>query len=135
MRWIIFESLEKANFLDFFLEHTVSLHCTCRYHGNNMDLRLSNTYIYWTISTTTGKPQRRRTMAIIQTASLDCRVKAYIQQWEMDVTKKLQSTKVRLISCKPRDRRYDIEIILNIREKIGLYFTISPAGRSHYSRS
>lgn len=45
-------------------------------------------------------------MATAKTENLDCRVKSYIQNWEMDVCKKLQSTKVRLMSCTPRDRAH-----------------------------
>lgn len=45
-------------------------------------------------------------MTTAKTENLDCRVKSYIQNWEMDVCKKLQSTKVRLMSCTPRDRAH-----------------------------
>lgn len=43
-------------------------------------------------------------MATANTASLDCRVKSFIKNWEMEVSKGLQSTKVKLLLCTPHER-------------------------------
>lgn len=43
-------------------------------------------------------------MARAITASLDCRVKSFIKNWEMEVSKGLQSTKVKLLLCTPHER-------------------------------